>query len=78
MVTEQVLDGEMMEVKSKVYREVDGKCSGCPDLEVIQTAVQVEREMPNEDKEVARNVGDGLCDHVGDNIYVCCWGNGGH
>ena len=35
MVTEQVLDGEMMEVKSKVYREVDGKCSGCPDLEVI-------------------------------------------
>ena len=78
MVTQQVLDGEMMEVKSKVYREVDGKGSGCPDLEVIQTAVQVEREV--EDKEVARNVGDGLCDHVGDNIYVyvCCWGNGGH
>ena len=33
---------------------------------------------PNEDKEVARNVGDGVCDHVGDNIYVCCWGNSGH
>ena len=32
--------------------------------------MQVEREMPNEDKEVAWNVGDGVCDHVGDNIYV--------
>ena len=28
--------------------------------------MQVEREMPNEDKEVARNVGDGVCDHVGE------------
>ena len=40
--------------------------------------LKVEREMPNEDKEVARNGGDGVCDHVGDNIYVCCWGNSGH
>ena len=72
MAIEQVLDGEMMEEKSKVDRGWMGKAVA------IQTLVQVEREMPNEDKEVARNVGDGLCDHVGDNIYVCCWGNGGH
>ena len=32
--------------------------------------MQVEKEMPNEDKEVARNVGDGVCDHVGDNICM--------
>ena len=32
--------------------------------------MQVEREMPNEDKEVTRNVGDGVCDHVGDNICM--------
>ena len=70
MAIKLVLDGEMMEVKSKVDREVDGNLSGCADLEVIKTAVQVEKEMPNEDKEVARNVGDGVCDHVGDNICM--------
>ena len=32
--------------------------------------LKVEREMPNEDKEVAWNVGDGVCDHVGDNRCI--------
>ena len=35
MAIKLVLDSEMKEVKSKVDREVDGKDSGCPDLEVI-------------------------------------------
>ena len=35
MAIKLVLDGEMMEVKSKVDREVDGNVSGCADMEVI-------------------------------------------
>ena len=35
MTIKLVLDGEMMEVKTKVDREVDGKGSACSDLEVI-------------------------------------------
>ena len=60
-----------MEVKSKVDREMDGMLGA---VGVLIYGGHLDGsascKMPNEDKEVAWNVGDGVCDHVGDNRCI--------